>query len=138
MVVNRYGYRRVAALLRAAGWPVNDKRVERLWRREGLKVPGKHPKRGRLWLNDGSCVRLRAEHADHVSSYDFVHHRTHEGWAFRTLNVLDECTRESLHQRPEFQQRTGHPRASRHPAIPVDPRCSRVQNFCRRSPGRPG
>ena len=57
----RYGYRRIAALLRDAGWQVNDKRVERLWRREGLKVPGKQPKRGRLWLNDGSCVRLRDE-----------------------------------------------------------------------------
>ena len=65
----RYGYRRIAALLRDAGWLVNDKRVERLWRREGLKVPAKQPKRGRLWLNDGSCVRLRAERADHVWSY---------------------------------------------------------------------
>ena len=92
----RYGYRRIAALLRNAGWLVNDKRVERLWRREGLKVPGKQPKRGRLWLNDSSCVRLRAERADHVWSYDFVHHQTHDGRAFRTLNVLDEFTRESL------------------------------------------
>ena len=65
----RYGYRRIAALLRDAGWQVNDKRVERLWRREGLKVPGKQPKRGRLWLNDGSCVRLRAGRADHVWLY---------------------------------------------------------------------
>ena len=92
----RYGYRRIAALLRDAGWQVNDKRVERLWRREGLKVPGKQPKRGRLWLNDGSCVRLRAEQANHIWSYDFVHHRTHDGRAFRMLNVLDEFTRESL------------------------------------------
>ena len=92
----RYGYRRIAALLRDAGWLVNDKRVERLWRREGLKVPGKQPKRGRLWLNDGSCVRLRAERADHVWSYDFVHHRTDDGRAFRTLNILDKFTRESL------------------------------------------
>ena len=92
----RYGYRRIAALLRDAGWLVNDKRVERLWRREGLKVPGKQPKRGRLWLNDRSCVRLRAERTNHVWSYDFVHHRTHDGRAFRTLNVLDEFTRESL------------------------------------------
>lgn len=65
----RYGYRRIAALLRNAGWQVNDKRVQRLWRREGLKVPMKQPKRGRLWLNDGSCVRLRPEHRDHVWSY---------------------------------------------------------------------
>ena len=92
----RYGYRRIAALLRDAGWSVNDKRVERLWRLEGLKVPARQPKRGRLWLNDGSCVRLRAERPDHVWSYDFVHHRTHDGRAFRTLNVLDEFTRESL------------------------------------------
>ena len=92
----RYGYRRIAALLRDAGWQVNDKRVERLWRREGLKVPTKQPKRGRLWLNDGSCIRLRAERADHVWSYDFVHHRTYDGRAFRMLNVLDEFTRESL------------------------------------------
>ena len=92
----RYGYRRIAALLRDAGWQVNDKRVERLWRREGLKVPAKQPKRGRLWLNDGSCIRLRAEREDHVWSYDFVHHRTYDGRAFRMLNVLDEFTRESL------------------------------------------
>lgn len=62
----RYGYRRIAALLRDAGWLVNDKRVERLWRREGLKVPMKQPKKGRLWLNDGSCVRLRPEYRNHV------------------------------------------------------------------------
>jgi putative transposase len=92
----RYGYRRIAALLRDAGWSVSDGRVERLWRREGLKVPMKQPKRGRLWLNDGSCVRLRPEHRDHVWSYDFVHCRTDDGKAFRTLNILDEFTRESL------------------------------------------
>ena len=72
----RYGYRRIAALLRDAGWHVNDKRVERLWNREGLKVPMKQPKKSRLWLNDGSCVRLRSEYRDHVWSYDFVHHRS--------------------------------------------------------------
>ena len=92
----RYGYRRIAALLREAGWQVNDKRIERLWRLEGLKVPTKQPGRGRLWLNDGSCVRLRAERPNHVWSYDFVHHRTHDGRAFRTLNILDEHTRECL------------------------------------------
>lgn len=68
----RYGYRRITALLRNAGWVVNVKRVERIWRREGLKVPTKQPKRGRLWLNDGSCVRLRPEYPNHVWSYDFV------------------------------------------------------------------
>ncbi|NKX28502.1 IS3 family transposase [Rhodobacteraceae bacterium R_SAG6] len=92
----RYGYRRVAALLRDAGWQVNDKRVERLWRREGLKVPMKQPRRGRLWLNDGSCVRLRPAYRNHVWSYDFVHHRTDDGRAFRTLNILDEYSRECL------------------------------------------
>jgi len=92
----RYGYRRVAALLRDAGWHVNDKRVERLWRREGLKVPMKQAKRGRLWLNDGSCIRLKPERKDHVWSYDFVHHRTDDGRAFRTLNILDEFSRECL------------------------------------------
>lgn len=70
----RYGYRKIAALLRRAGWLVNDKRVERIWRREGLKVPSKQPKRGRLWLTDGSCIRLRAEHRNHVWSYDFGSH----------------------------------------------------------------
>ena len=69
----RYGYRRIAALLRDAGWQVNDKRVERLWRREGLNVPAKQGKKGRLWLNDGSCIRLRPEYRNHVWSYDFVH-----------------------------------------------------------------
>jgi transposase-like protein len=73
----RYGYRRITALLQAAGWVVNRKRVERLWRREGLKVPARQPKRGRLWLNDGSCIRLRPEHPNHVWSYAFVEDRTH-------------------------------------------------------------
>ena len=92
----RYGYRRIAALLRDAGWQVNDKRVERLWRREGLKVPAKQPKKGRLWSNHGSCVRLRPEYRNHVWSYDFVHCRTDDGKVFRTLNILDEFSRECL------------------------------------------
>ncbi|WAJ26113.1 IS3 family transposase [Antarcticirhabdus aurantiaca] len=92
----RYGYRRIAALLREAGWVVNVKRVERIWRQEGLKVPAKQPKRGRLWLNDGSCVRLRPERPNHVWSYDFVEDRTHNGRKFRMLNVIDEFTRECL------------------------------------------
>ena len=62
----RYGYRRITALLQHEGWGVNHKRVERLWRREGLKVPAKQPKRGRLWLNDGSCLRLKPEFPGHV------------------------------------------------------------------------
>jgi len=92
----RYGYRRVAALLRAEGWPVNVKRVWRIWRRAGLRVPSKQPKRGRLWLNDGSCVRLRPSWLNHVWSYDFVQDRTHDGRAFRMLTVIDEYTRECL------------------------------------------
>ena len=92
----RYGYRRITALLRDAGWVVNTKRVERIWRSEGLKVPAKQPKRGRLWFNDGSCIRLRPEHRDHVWSYDFVEDRTHDGRKFRMLNVVDEFTRECL------------------------------------------
>jgi len=92
----RYGYRRVAALLRRDGWDVNVKRVYRIWRREGLKVPQKQPKRGRLWLNDGSCIRLRPQHRGHVWSYDFVMDRTHDGRAFRMLCVIDEFTRECL------------------------------------------
>ena len=92
----RYGYRRITALLRQAGWRVNRKRVERLWRREGLKVPQKQPKKGRLWLGDGSCLRLRPEHPNHVWSYDFVEDRTHDGRKYRMLNIIDEFTRECL------------------------------------------
>lgn len=98
----RYGYRRITGLLWQAGWQVNAKRVERIWRREGLKVPSRQPrKRGRLWLSDGSCVRLRAERRNHVWSYDFVMDRTHEGKAFRMLTIVDEYTRESLAIRVE-------------------------------------
>ena len=92
----RYGYRKVAALLRQAGWSVSDGRVERIWKREGLKVPQKQPKRGRLWLTDGSRIRLRPEHPNHVWSYDFIEDRTHEGRRFRMLNVIDEFTHECL------------------------------------------
>ena len=91
----RYGYRRIAAMLRDAGWVVNIKRVERIWRREGLKVPQKQPKRGRLWLNDGSCMRLRPLYPNHIWSYDFVEDRTHNGRKYRMLNVIDEFTRKS-------------------------------------------
>ncbi len=92
----RYGYRRITAMLRQEGWQVNHKRVERIWRQEGLKVPKKQPKRRRLWLNDGSCIRLRPERKDHVWSYDFVIAMTAEGRAFRILNIIDEYTRECL------------------------------------------
>ncbi|QOL79669.1 IS3 family transposase [Pseudooceanicola spongiae] len=92
----RYGYRMITGMLNNSGWHVNHKRVERIWRREGLKVPQKQPKKGRLWLNDGSCVRLRPERPNHVWSYDFVQDRTHDGRIFRTLNIIDEFTREAL------------------------------------------
>ena len=92
----RYGYRRITALLKTQGWHVNAKRVQRIWRREGLKVPHKQPKRARLWLNEGSCIRLRAERSNHVWSYDFVMDRTQDGRAFRMLTVIDEYSRQSL------------------------------------------
>jgi transposase InsO family protein len=92
----RYGYRRVTRLLVDEGFRVNHKRVERIWRREGLKVPKKQRKRGRLWFNDGSCVRLRPLYTDHVWSYDFVADRTREGRAFRMLTIIDEYSRECL------------------------------------------
>lgn len=90
----RYGYRRVTALLQNEGWRVNHKRVERIWRREGLKVPKKQPKRGRLWLNDGSCVRHRPRYPNHIWSYDFVMTRSRDGRSIRMLTLLDEFTRE--------------------------------------------
>jgi putative transposase len=92
----RYGYRRITALLRQAGWVVNKKRVERIWRREGLKVPRRQPKKGRLWLNDGSCLRLRPERPNHVWAYDFVEDRTHDKRKYRMLCVVDEFTLEAL------------------------------------------
>jgi putative transposase len=92
----RYGYRRITALLRTAGWRVGKDRVERIWRREGLKVPPKQTPRRRLWLNDGSCVRLRPERPRHVWSYDFVSAATHDGRSLRLLTLIDEYTRECL------------------------------------------
>ncbi len=92
----RYGYRRITAMLRTRGWHVNAKRVQRIWRREGLKVPRRQPKRGRLWLADGSCVRLRPCWPGHVWAYDFVQDRTSDGRLFRMLTVIDEYTRECL------------------------------------------
>ena len=92
----RYGYRRITVMLWGLGWKVNHKRVERIWRREGLKVPRKQPKRGRLWLNDGSCIRLRPAHRNHVWAYDFVAARTHDGRPLRILTLIDEYSRECL------------------------------------------
>jgi hypothetical protein len=90
-IYGRYGTPRITALLRSEGWAVNHKRVERIWRQAGLKVPQKQPKRGRLWLNDGSCLRLRPEHKDHVWAYDFVTARTHDGRAFRNDGRVAAC-----------------------------------------------
>jgi transposase InsO family protein len=95
-VYGRYGTPRVTGTLKMEGWHVNHKRVERIWRQEGLKVPKKQPRRGRLWLNDGSCIRLRPERKDHVWAYDFVQDRTHDGRPFRMLTLVDEYTRECL------------------------------------------
>jgi len=92
----RYGYRRITAMLRWEGFRANHKRIERLWREAGLKVPQKQPKRRRLWFNDGSCIRLRAEKPNHVWSYDFVAERTTDGRPFRILTLIDEFTHECL------------------------------------------
>ncbi|HEX9109992.1 MAG TPA: IS3 family transposase [Terriglobales bacterium] len=92
----RFGYRRITAVLQRAGWNVGRDRVQRIWRREGLKVPAKQKPRGRLWLNDGSCVRLRPEHENHVWSYDFVSAFTHDGRTLRLLTLIDEYTRKCL------------------------------------------
>jgi len=92
----RYGYRRITVELRKAGWRVGKDRVQRIWRREGLRVPQKQKPRGRLWFNDGSCVRLRPERANHVWAYDFVSAMTHDGRMLRLLVLIDEYTRECL------------------------------------------
>jgi putative transposase len=92
----RYGYRRITALLQRDGWQVGRDRLQRIWRREGLKVPQKQRLRRRLWLNDGSCIRQRPERANHVWSYDFVSAMMHDGRTLRMLTLLDEYTRESL------------------------------------------
>ena len=97
----RYGYGRITALLQRAGWHVGHDRVEHIWRREGLKVPQRQKPRGRLWLNDGSCVRLRPEHKNHVWSYDFVSAKTYDGRTARMLNLIAESTRECLLNRAE-------------------------------------
>ena len=98
----RYRYRRITALVRAEGWVVNPKRVERIWREEGLKVPKKQPKRARLYQNDGSCIRLRPLYKNHVWSYYFIHDSLHSGKKIRMLTVIDEYTRKCLAIRVGF------------------------------------
>jgi transposase InsO family protein len=93
----RYGYRMVAGLMRNAGWQLaTPDRVRRIWREEGLKVPGQQKPRGRLWFNDGSCLRLRPEHRNHVWSYDFVLIRDAYGRKIRMLTMIDEFSRTCL------------------------------------------
>ena len=92
----RYGYRRITEMLQRAGWSVGVDRVLRIWRREGLKVPSKQRPRRRLWLNDGSCIRLRPERRNHVWSYDFVEAQTQDGRKVRLMTLIDEFTRECL------------------------------------------
>jgi putative transposase len=99
----RYGYKRITGLPQMAGWNVNAKRVQRIWHAEGLKVPQRQPKRGRLWLNDGSCIRLRPEHPNHVWAHDFVAEKTDDGRPLKLLTVVDEYTRECLTIRVEHR-----------------------------------
>ena len=95
-VYGRYGTPRITGLIRNSGWLVNHKRIEAIWKREGLQVPKKQPRRGRLWMNDGSCIRLRPERRDHVWAYDFVAAQTHDGRKLRLLTLVDEFSRECL------------------------------------------
>jgi transposase InsO family protein len=94
--MGRIGYKKVTSLLIAEGWRVGKKRILRLWREQGLKVPKRQAKRKRLWLGDGSCIRLRASKRNHVWSYDFVKDTTSDGKPLRFLTVIDEFTRECL------------------------------------------
>jgi len=104
----RYGYRMITAMLRNMGYRINHKRVYRIWRKLGLKVPQKQPKRRRIWLNDDSCIRLRAEHPNHVWSYDFVESKTSKGRRIKILNVIDEYTRECLTSYPAYGLRSSN------------------------------
>lgn len=92
----RYGYRKVTGLLNFEGWDVGKDSVYTIWREEGLQVPEKQPKRGRLWFNDGSCIRERPLYPNHVWSYDFVADRTRDGRPIKILNIIDEFTKECL------------------------------------------
>lgn len=92
----RYGYRTITGMLNNDGWRVGKDAVYTIWREEGLQVPQKQPKRGRLWLANGSCIRLRPEYSNHVWSYDFVHDRTHDGKKYRILNIIDEYSKVCL------------------------------------------
>ena len=92
----RYGYRKIAQLLRIEGWKVNHKKVERLWREEGLQLPQRHKKKKRLYHKDSSIIRLRPKYPNHIWSIDFVHDKLSNGRPYKMLTVLDEYTREAL------------------------------------------
>ena len=92
----RYGYRKIAELLRIEGWQVNHKKVERLWREEGLQIPQRHRKRKRLYHKDSSVIRLRPRYHNHIWSIDFVHDKLANGRPYKMLSVLDEYSREAL------------------------------------------
>lgn len=92
----RYGYRQITGLLNMEGWDVGRDRVFSIWRKEGLKAPHRQAKKGRIWMKDGSCIRLRPEYKNHVWSYDFVSEETYDGRKIKILNVVDEFTRECL------------------------------------------
>ena len=92
----RYGYRRITALLRADGWRVNYKRVERIWGEESLKVPKRQEKRARLYFNEGSCIRLKPLYPNHVWSYDFVSDRRRNGKKIKMLTIIEEFSRKCL------------------------------------------
>lgn len=92
----RYGYKTITSLMQLEGFGVGRDAVHRVWQQEGLQVPQKQPKRGRLWLADGSCIRLRPAHRNHVWSYDFVSEQTHDGRKFKIFNIIDEYTKECL------------------------------------------
>ncbi len=128
-VYGRYGYRRIHALLGHAGWQVSLSVVERIWRREGLKVPKRQPKRRRLWLGDGSCIRLRPLHRGHVWSYDFVEDQTHNGRKFRMLNIIDEHSRECLAMVPLRQRPMLGSSGGNRPADLVAPSVIGAGNF---------
>ena len=92
----RYGYRKIAELLRIEGWKVNHKKVERIWREEGLQLPKRHKKRKRLYHKDSSIIRLRPQYQNHIWAIDFVHDKLSNGGAYKMLTVLDEYTRQAL------------------------------------------
>ena len=132
----RFGYRRITALLKLAGWQVGKDRVQRIWRREGLKVPVRQRPRGRLWLNDGSCIRLRPQHRNHVWSYDFVDAQTHDGRSVRLLVMIDEFTRECLAIRVARRLNSAHGLVTGYNSTRSTGICPPDRNLARSATGR--